>query len=201
MLDARPFSVSDLWTPSCALPGRDVLTLIAARLAKAWGLSHLAKTVTICYNPRLRTTLGRAVYDDFRVELNARLLLEHPAELVPTLAHELAHLAVYVKWRSAQPHGQHFRMMMASVGMPASATHNLPTAHLRKRRRRYLYIHQCGQCGQSHVARSVMRNRVCAACGSGTWDVFRIPDTVVGRKIVAQLRSRQRRLSARSGQK
>jgi predicted SprT family Zn-dependent metalloprotease len=194
MQSSARLSVANVWTPREPLPGREVLAAIAGHISRAWGLPQLSRKATICYNPRLKTTLGRAVFDDLRVELNARLLLEHPSELVPTLAHELAHLAVFMKYRKALPHGPEFRALMRTVGMPTAATHNLPTRHLCVRRRKYLYIHRCSDCGYSHVSRAVRRRGACAHCGSGvTWDIFRIPDTQAGRKIVAQMRRRQRR--------
>ena len=172
------FTVDDLWTPDRPLPGRGVLLAIAARAGEAWECSELTARVRVGYNGRLRTTLGRAVLDDLRVELNPRLLHDHPAELVPTLVHELAHLVVHERYGRVASHGRHFRTLMAAVRLSAAATHKLPTAHLKRRRRRYLYLHRCSDCGYSFIARSVRRNYYCIACGPEmTWDIIRAPSS------------------------
>ena len=181
------FSVDDLWRPDMPLPTRRVLLAIAGRCAEAWEMPHLADKVRIAYNPRLRTTLGRAVLDQNLVELNTRLLAEHPDQLVETLVHELAHVAVYIRYGSVPPHGRHFRTMVRSVGMSPGATHNLPVAHLQ--RKRYLYLHRCSDCGYSFIARSVRRNVYCLACGPEmTWDIFRAPQTRAGRAMLRRMK-------------
>jgi predicted SprT family Zn-dependent metalloprotease len=182
----------DLWTPEQPLPGGAVLRAVAARCAKLWELPALAD-VRVGYNPRLRTTLGRAVYGDDRVELNVHLLREHPDQLIPTLVHELAHLAVRRRYgESAAPHGRAFRKLVAATGLPPETTHNLPAARrLRRRRRRYVYLHVCDGCGYSFVGRSVRRDSYCTRCGPKmSWDVYRAPDTPAGRKRLAAARPR-----------
>ena len=182
------FTVDDLWTPAKALPGRGGLLAIAARAGEAWECPDLTARVRVGYNGRLRTTLGRAVLDDLRVELNPRLLREHPAELVPTLVHELAHLVVHERYGRVASHGRHFRTLMAAVRLSPAATHKLPTAHLKRRRRRYLYLHRCSDCGYSFIARSVRRNSYCIACGPEmTWDIIRAPSSKEGRKHLTGL--------------
>jgi len=188
----RRFCVDDLWTPSAArLPDGSVLQAIAQRVGRAWGLARLHRRAVIGYNDRLRTTLGRAVLDAGRVELNPRLLMSHPAELVPTLAHELAHLAVfwrYGRYGRVSPHGTEFRAFMRSLNLSAAATHQLETGPLRRWRRRYLYLHRCADCGTGFIARRVYRGYYCTACGpDSTWDVFRGPDTPGGRRRLQAL--------------
>jgi len=177
--------VDDLWTPELPLPGRSVLTAIAVRCGAAWEMPDLAERVRIGYNPRLRTTLGRAALDRRRVELNPRILLRHPGELVPTLVHELAHLVVHMRYGAVPPHGIHFRTLMRAVNLSPGATHNLPIEHLKRPRRRYLYLHRCSGCEYSFVARSVRRGYYCTACGPGmAWDVVRVLNTAKGREFL-----------------
>ena len=184
--------VDDLWTPESPLPGRSVLRAIAARCGAAWDSPDLADRVRIGYNPRLRTTLGRAALDKRQVELNPRILRSHPAELVPTLVHELAHLVVHMRYGAVRPHGFHFRTLMRAVNLSPDATHDLPIQHLKRPRRRYLYLHRCGECGYSFVARSVRRGYYCAACGPGmTWDVLRVPNTAKGRELLQTARAQR----------
>ena len=181
-------TVDDLWTPAAPLPGGELLRAIAGRLGAAWDIPDLPRRVRIAYNPRLRTTLGRAVLDDARLELNTRLLGRHPDQLVATLAHELAHLVVHMRYGKVAPHGRHFRTLMRAVGLSPAATHGLPTGRLRRRRRAFRYLHRCSECGCRFVARRVRRDLYCTACGPEmTWDVFRVPDTPAGRKLLGKL--------------
>lgn len=178
----RTFTVEDLWRPEMPLPARGVLLAIARRCGTAWEMPRLADQVRIAYNPKLRTTLGRAVLESRLVELNTCLLVEHPDQLVETLVHELAHVAVYIRYGPVPPHGRHFRTVMRAVGLSPRATHDLPVAHLRRRRERYLYLHRCSECGDGFIARRVRRDVCCRACGPEmTWDVFRAAATAAGR--------------------
>lgn len=177
----KRFSVDDLWQVGSPLPARRTLKAIAQRCADAWEMPDLPRQVSFGYNSRLRTTLGRAIVEDRRVELNTRLLIEHPEELVTTFVHELAHVAVHIRYGAAAAHGFEFRTLMCAVGLSPAATHDLPTAHLKCRRSRYVYLHRCSDCGYSFIMRSVRRNVYCRACGPDmTWDIFRAPQTKEG---------------------
>jgi predicted SprT family Zn-dependent metalloprotease len=177
------FDVSDLWKPGDSLPSGPVLIAIAERCARAWDIPDLVDRVTIGYNPRLRTTLGRAMLDDNRVELNVRLLQAYPDELLATLIHELAHLAVRMRYRHAQPHGREFKAMMRSVNLSAAATHHLDTERLNLRQRRYAYLHRCSDCGVMFIARKPRRDCYCRACGPKmSWNILRAPATTDGRR-------------------
>jgi predicted SprT family Zn-dependent metalloprotease len=149
---ATRFDVSDLWKPGDPLPSGPVLVAIAERCGAVWDIPDLAGRVTIVYNQRLRTTLGRAMLDFNRVELNTRLLRAYPDELLATLVHELAHLAVRIRYRNAQPHGREFKALMRSVNLSAATTHHLDTERLNLRRRRYAYLHRCSDCGVMFIA-------------------------------------------------
>ena len=131
--------VDDTWYPARGLPGRAALKAMAIRLGRAWGRPDLHRRVTISYNAQLRTTLGRALLDEARVELNPHLLREHPDELGGVLAHELAHMVVHARHKDEPPHGRRFRRLMEIVSAPAEATHGLrPGAARRKRRILYM---------------------------------------------------------------
>ncbi len=187
----RNMDVSEgLWTPSAPLPTRTLLAKLAARCLLAWQAEHLIPRVRIGYNPRLSTTLGRAHLREMCVELNPRLLGEHPAELIPTLAHELAHLVVFDRHgRSAQPHGREFRLLLQQMQLPDGSKHHLPVAHLRRQRSRYLYLHRCSSCGRTFLARSVRRQCYCVACGPDMeWDIYRAPNSEPGRALLERLR-------------
>ena len=180
---ADRFDVSDLWRPGDPLPAGAILTAIAERCGQAWEIPDLARRVTIVYNPRLRTTLGQAILDDNRVELNVHLLRAYPDELLPTVVHELAHLAVRMLYGNARPHGREFKALMRAVNMPADTTHHLDTAGLKLQQRRYVYLHRCSDCGMMFIARKPRRNCYCKACGPEmSWNILRAPATAAGRR-------------------
>jgi predicted SprT family Zn-dependent metalloprotease len=165
-----------------------VLSAIVERLGRVWNFSVVRNGVRITYNPRLRSTLGRAFLDEKRIELNPHLLREHPRELLNVLGHELAHIVVYLRHGWVPQHGAHFRILMQAVNLAPHATHNLPSGHLRRRRRRYLYLHRCSDCRYQFVARKVRRDYYCATCGPGMkWKVLRVPNTTTGRKTMKSL--------------
>lgn len=175
--------VSDLWRPGDSLPSGPILSAIAERCGQIWEEPDLTDKVTIGYNPRLRTTLGRAMLEDNRVELNIHLLRAHPQELLGTLVHELAHLVVRMRYGDVPPHGQEFKTLMGAAGMSAAATHKLDTDRLGLRRRRYAYLHRCSDCGVMFIARKPRRDCYCRACGPKmSWNILRAPATPAGRR-------------------
>jgi len=185
---ACKFDVSDLWRPDQPLPGRPVLSAIAERCGRLWRMPDLDRRASIAYNQRLRSALGRAILDDSRVELNVRLLRKHPEHLVCTLVHELAHVAVHIRFGKVPPHGLHFRALMAATGLSPKATHSLPANPLKHRRRRYLYLHRCSDCGMTFIARKVRRDCYCQACGPNmSWTVLRAPATREGHEKLSQI--------------
>ena len=190
-MDARRrFTVDDLWRPEQPLPAKTILTAIAQRCAEAWNMPNLAGAVRVAYSRRMRTSLGRARLDEARVDLNLRLLQEHPEELVSTLVHELAHVAVHMRYGRVAPHGRAFRTLMRSLNLSAKATHDLNVKHLERRRRRFLYLHICSDCGYSFISHSIRRSWHCRACGPNmTWDVFRAAASVAGKQSLERLQA------------
>jgi len=77
----------------------------------------------------------------------------------------------------------HFRALMRAVNLPAAATHSLPAKHLKRRRRRYLYLHRCSDCGVMFIARKVRSDCCCRRCGPEmSWNILRTPATAEGRR-------------------
>ncbi len=178
---------------SAVLPARAELLAFARKLSETWKYPALVK-VRIGYNQRLRSTLGRAILcpqpGRCQVELNTRLLHEHPGEVYDVLAHELAHVVGHFRDRRGTAHGKSFRELMKVAGYSPQATHDLPTEHLRRKRRKYLYLHHCGDCGYTFIARNVKRNCYCVACGPEmAWDIFRAPNTVQGRARLKEMQT------------
>ncbi|NLF29659.1 MAG: SprT family zinc-dependent metalloprotease [Planctomycetes bacterium] len=183
----RSIRFDDLWKPAPGgpLPGKPVLHAIADRCGRAWDIPDLRRRARMGYSTRLRTTLGRAFLEDGLIELNARLLTDHPGELVATLIHELAHLVVFWRYGRVRPHGTQFRTLMRAVNLPADATHDLDVDQYRLRRRRYLYLHCCTHCRTYFISRRVYRNYYCTRCGPhSSFEVVRAPDTPTGRRML-----------------
>ena len=179
------FCVDDIWQPGKTLPAGKQLYAIAERCFSCWGIDTFPSKFRITYNPRLKTTAGRAFLDDRRVELNTRLLSKHPKQLVPTLAHELAHVVTHMRSGVAAPHGREFRELMRTVGLSSKATHSMPTKGLRRKRRKFLYLHRCSDCSCSFIARRVRRDCYCRDCGPDmSWTIFRAPNTAKGRGLL-----------------
>jgi len=163
----------------------DIVTCCGA----LWKCSGELADVQISYNPRLRTTLGRAMLDERRVELNPRLLCAHPGEIVPTLVHELAHLVVHARCGRGKPHGRRWAALMHAAGLTPSRTHNLPAAKkLRRTRRRFIYVHRCVECGMTFPAGKPRHDLYCGTCGPDTpWTILRVVDTPRGRAVAKRM--------------
>jgi len=115
-------SLDDLWTPDQPLPDGALLRTLAWRVLEAWGHAEWADGIRFGYNGRLRRSLGRAFYKDGRIDLNPRLLSANPSQVIPTLVHELAHVATYRLFGDVGAHGPHFRVLMAQAGFKGRAT-------------------------------------------------------------------------------
>jgi predicted SprT family Zn-dependent metalloprotease len=188
MIAAVRLSFDDIWRPDQPLPDGPTLDRLAARILLAWAAADLRGRFALAYNPAMRTALGRALLREGRVELNARLLMREPGQLIPTLAHELAHLVVHHRHGRQPPHGTRFGQLMRSIRMTDQATHKMDVGDLRRGRRRYLYRHQCATCGAVFIARSVRRNVYCRACGPpGRWIVHRSQATAEGLAALQKL--------------
>ena len=147
----------------------DFLTRHARELAGDLGLRSLAGRVEVSWNPRLKTTAGRAQLGQglARVELNPRLkqlpVPQRASEIRRTLRHELAHLVAYVRAgrRRIKPHGEEWKQACKDLGIAGeTAYHSLGLAPSRKQRVRFGY--QCPQCHE--VLKRVRRIKGKVAC-------------------------------------
>ena len=114
------------------------------------------------FNPRLRSSAGRADFRARCIELNPRLLDRNPAELVPTLAHELCHLFAGVR----AGHGPRWKRAMLELGFEPSACHRLDVGGLTARRRTWRWL--CPGCGETYERGHRKAHRfACGRCGAG----------------------------------
>lgn len=152
------------------LPDAVTVTRRAAELLAGWGVTDA--TVVAVWNPRLRTSAGRAFWQQGRIELNPGLLGAHPAQLPQVLCHETAHVAAFrLHGARIRPHGREWRELMLAAGHRPEACHRMVVAG--RRRRRYLYLRVCEPCGDRSISRAVRYGR-CHRCGrAGRWLVLR----------------------------
>lgn len=156
------------------------LTTWCAVSARSLGLGELARKVRVAWNPRMRTTAGRAWWPDRSIELNPKLRECDPEEVWRTLKHELAHLVAYERSgrRRIDPHGLEWQAACADLGIAGeSPTHTLPFER-RKMKRNHAYV--CSNClAVIHRVRPIKRAVACYDCcrkfNQGTYhDRFRL---------------------------
>lgn len=141
-----------------------VLTAQCVEALQLLQLDALASMVVVEWNPRMRTTAGRAFWPCGKIELNPRLKSVAPEQVRRTLLHELAHLVAYARAgrRRIQAHGVEWKVACAELGIAGErATHSLPLPG-RTMQRRWRY--ECPRCGEA-VDR-VRRMRRWVACYS-----------------------------------
>jgi predicted SprT family Zn-dependent metalloprotease len=152
--------------------GRDsLLEAEGARLLASVGIDPSG--LKVVWNPRLRSTAGRAFCRGRRdrsagigtVELNPLLRTLSPGETGRTLRHELAHLVARARHpnRRLDPHGREWRAACADLGIPGEAvTHALP---LPRRAQARPYRYRCPGCAvEFDRARPLSRNAACGTC-------------------------------------
>ncbi len=105
------------------------LTKLARDHSYELGLVGLAKVVQVRWNPRMRSTAGRAYYQKALIELNPHLMEVSEEELHRTFLHEMAHLVAYARnvHRRIAPHGEEWKNACRDLGIPnEKVTHDLP---------------------------------------------------------------------------
>ncbi len=122
-------------------------------------------TVSVCWNPGLRTTAGLACWSERRIVLNPKLVEVSAAEVQRTLRHELAHLLAQHRAgrRRVEAHGTEWRQACKDLGIPREPRcHDLPFKR-RKVERKFFYA--CPECAVllSRV-RPLRRKVACVKC-------------------------------------
>lgn len=144
------------------------LTEAARDLLRAIGEDELVRTVTVCWNRRMRSAAGRAWLKEKRVDLNPALRTTEgipDSEIDRTLRHELAHLLAQHRAgnRRIQAHGREWQRACADLGIPGeTVTHDLP---LPRRRQARNLRYRCPSCKtEVNRVRKFTRKVACAAC-------------------------------------
>lgn len=178
---------SRLATMLVVLPPIEQLEARVAAMMTRWRVPP-GPLVTVAWNPRLRTTAGRAFGREGRIELNPELLALSPKELDTVLVHEAAHLAAFRLFGARCPaHGRHWRGLMRLAGLPPDVTHDLPLPpRVRRGHRRHIYLRLCDACGARRIARAVRYER--CACGvTSQFLVLRAPATEGGLETLREM--------------
>jgi len=135
----------------------------ANQLLTAAGCRGLS--VSVCWNPGLRTTAGLACWRDRRIILNPKLVEVSAAEVQRTLRHELAHLLAQHRAgrRRVEAHGPEWRQACKDLGIPREPRcHDLPFKR-RKIERKFFYA--CPECAAVLARVRPLRKRVaCVKC-------------------------------------
>ncbi len=153
--------------PAASLPsGVDTrLTRECMKLALKLGLKDLAGRLLVTWNPRMRSTAGRAFWPEVNIELNPKLLEFAPEEVRGTMLHELAHLVAYARAgrKRIKAHGTEWRQACCDLGIPnESATHDLPLP-TREMPRKWRYT--CPVCQEAiERVRKMRRYAGCYRC-------------------------------------
>ena len=133
--------------------------------ALAFGHSELARKVKVSWNPRMRTTAGRAWWPARAIELNPKLKEFSETEIWRTLKHEFAHLLAYERSgrRRIEPHGAEWKAACAELGIADEKTyHSLPLKG-RKLKKNYAYV--CPSClATIQRVRPMRRAVACYTC-------------------------------------
>lgn len=153
----------------------EVMTTWCRQRAAEMGLKKLAQELSVYWNPRMRSTAGRAFWPHRRIELNPLLTTISAEQVDRTLRHELAHLIAQerVGRRRIDAHGPEWRFACAELGIRGEkARHQLPLPRRTVERR---HVYQCPQCMvQIHRVQIIRRKVACAACcrsfSSGRFD-------------------------------
>jgi SprT protein len=79
------------------------------------------------------TTAGRAWWPANKIQFSPTLLRENPDTfLQQTVGHEVGHLAAHLRHRNERidPHGDEWRNVMWTMGLPATRCHNYDTSNV-----------------------------------------------------------------------
>ena len=141
------------------------MTTWCREATRALNLPKLSEKVTVVWNPRMRTTVGRAFWPTCRIEMNPRLKEFPESETQRTLSHELAHLIAYARSgrRKIAPHGPEWQTACAELGIPGeSVRHTLP---IKPRRMTRKYSYTCPSCAATFQrVRPIKRASACHTC-------------------------------------
>jgi SprT protein len=146
--------------------GRDAyLELQARELLRLNGANRIAAEVRVEWDPRLKSSAGRADHPQKLILLNPRLREHGAAEIERTFRHELAHVLAQFRAgrRRILPHGSEWREACRNLGIAdEKRCHNLPLPTSERPRR---FVYKCPNCQRDFPrAYRIRRAIACLAC-------------------------------------
>ena len=157
---------------------RDMLKNAAALIPtwfQSWGLRS-SPPVNIAVNNRLRRTRGRAMLREGLIEVRPDLISGSRQNLLETLCHEAAHIAVFYTHANARPHGREWRELVMAAGFEPRvqqiAECRLPRAKAMSERTHRstleravcVFDHRCPVCQMLRTAKRPVPHWRCAEC-------------------------------------
>ncbi|MEO8505907.1 MAG: SprT-like domain-containing protein [Acidobacteriota bacterium] len=141
------------------------LRLVVLSYLRRLGEQQRAARVRVVFNGRMRTAIGRCEPGRGRIYLNPRLLDRYPAELVPTIVHELCHVVAGLR----AGHGPRWQELMRRCGFKPDLYHDLDVSAFESHRRSWRW--RCRACGYAYIRKTRSANSYrCGSCG-GRLDV------------------------------
>ncbi|MFC4354832.1 SprT family protein [Chryseomicrobium palamuruense] len=114
------------------------------------------------FNARLRTTGGRYMLADHRIEINPKYILAFESqELVGIIRHELCHYHLHLEGKGYRHQDLDFKRLLEEVGAPRFCR-ALPTERPFVKKKIHLYI--CLKCGHNY-SRKIRMNTDKFRCG------------------------------------
>lgn len=137
----------------------------ARRWLREWGS---ASDFNVTTNGRLRRSRGRVIAAVRTIELRPDVLTAGPAELLETLCHEAAHVAVLDLAPGARPHGREWRQLMIDAGFDPRHSQTvrgcITVENPRVGSTTSVWVHICPVCQMSRMAKRPVTAWRCAAC-------------------------------------
>ena len=142
-------------------------------------MPDLPDRVQITFSPRLTRRIGRALPHRGQIRLGETLRKGPAKALREVLCHELAHIAVYLRYgRRPKPHGREWRGLVQQAGQIPRVSLPMVSA-ARSRVAKPVFVHSCPICQATRRAHRPMRRWRCATCVShgldGTLEIEREP--------------------------
>lgn len=130
---------------------------------KSW-----ASKIQVYWNPKMRTTLGIAKYDELSIGLSPQLWNISTEEVQRALRHELAHLLAWKTRNKKEPfqnHGIEWKEACNALGIKGEKVfHDFPQIKRRKQHRKYKYICPVCKTALYRVRPIAKKLLACKAC-------------------------------------
>lgn len=136
--------------------------------------AEFALSAEVVFNPRMRTSAGRAHFKQNLIELNKELLGRHPEHLEQTVVHEFAHLIAHAVFghRLGGGHGYGWKRTMTILGFPADRCHDLEVSADKRRPHKIRAYVKCNCENGLHAIKTKLYNKIqvggkyrCKRCG------------------------------------